>query len=185
MEPFKKTAQELLDEITGMLSVVENGAYTSLVNSVLAAKNVVVAGDGRSRYIVGAFAHRLSRLGRMVTVHGEAAGRSAGRGDVLVAVSLRGGRGPLTALAEAAAKHGALVYAFVGEASSVLASCATHVVAISPQTRTPFEVIAGAGRTSLLAFDEAVTIYLDAVLLGIEQVLGIDTETAAGAAGEE
>ena len=76
MEPFKKLAQELLDEITGMLSVTDVGVYTSLVNNLLAARNVLVAGEGRSRYVMGTFAQRLSRLGRMVTMHGEAVGRA-------------------------------------------------------------------------------------------------------------
>jgi 6-phospho-3-hexuloisomerase len=185
MDPFNKVAQELLDEITGMLSVADAAAYTSLVNNLLSAGNVVVAGDGRSRYVMGTFARRLSQLGRMVSVYGEAAGRSAGKGDLLLAASLVGRRGALTALAESARKQGARVYAFVGEVSSILASHADHVIAIVPQTRTPFESIAGTGRASLLAFDEAVMLYLDAVLLALQELLGIDRETLAEQAGEE
>ncbi|HUW56447.1 MAG TPA: SIS domain-containing protein [Planctomycetota bacterium] len=185
MEPFNKIAQELLDEITGMLSVVEAGTYTSLVNNLLSAKNVVVTGEGRGRYVMGTFARRLSRLGRMVTMQGEAVGRNAGRGDVVLAASLKGERGPLPALAEVARKRGALVYAFVGEASCILASHADYVVTIAPQTRTPFETIAGAGRISTLAFDEALMIYLDVVVTALQDVLGLDAGDVAEAAGED
>lgn len=181
MEPFKKVAQELLNEITGMLSVVNAGSYASLVNDVLAAKNVLVCGDGRSRYVMGTFARRLSGLGRLVGMHGEVVGRPAARGDLVLAASLKGQRGPLSTLAESARQKGARVYAFVGETSSILASHADHVVAITPQTRTPFESIAGAGRASLLAFDEALMIYLDTVLLAVQEVLGIDRDAAEAA----
>jgi len=185
VEPFKKLAQELLDEVTGMLAMTDVGVYTQLVNDLLAARNVVVAGEGRSRYVMGTFAQRLSRLGRMVTVHGEAVGREAGKGDVLLAASLRGRRGPLTTLVEATRKRGALVYTLVGEANCILASHADYVVSIAPQTRTPFEVIAGGGRGSLLAFDEAIMVYLDAVLIALTDVLGIDSKTLGQEAGED
>ena len=185
MEPFNRTAQKLLDEITGMLSVVDAGTYTSLVTNLLSAANVVVTGDGRSRYVMGTFARRLSRLGRTVTMHGEAVGQSAGKGDVVLLASLRGGRGAVVGLAESARKRGALVYAFVGEASCILASHADHVVTIAPQTRTPFETIAGAGRISTLAFDEALMMYLDVVVTALQDVLDIDTEDIVEAAGEE
>jgi D-arabinose 5-phosphate isomerase GutQ len=174
MEPFSKVAQELLDEITGMLSMADPETYTSLVNNVLSAKSVVVAGDGRSRCVMGTFARRLSQMGRMVSVEGESAERTPARGDLLLVASLVGARGTLTALAESARSQGARVCAFVGEISSILASHADYVVAIAPQTRTPFESIAGAGRASLLAFDEALMIYLDAVLLSLQEVLHID-----------
>jgi len=174
MEPFNKVAQELLDEITGMLSMVDPAVYTSLVNNLLSAQNVVVAGDGRSRYVMGTFARRLSRLGRMVTVHGEAVGKKASKGDLLIVASLHGARGTLTALAEGAGKRGALVYTLVGATSSVLASHADYVISIAPQTRTPFESIGGAGRAGTLAFDEAAMVYLDAVLVSLQEVLGID-----------
>jgi|GEM_PF-3646546 6-phospho-3-hexuloisomerase len=177
MEPFSKVAQELLDEITGMLTMVDPGTYTSLVNHLLSAKSVVVAGDGRSRYVMGTFARRLSQMGRTVSVEGESAERSAGRGDILLVASLTGERGALTGLAESARRAGARVCAFVGEISSVLSSHADYVVAIAPQTRTPFESIAGAGRASALAFDEALMIYLDAVLLSLEEVLHADRDT--------
>ncbi len=185
MDSFKKVAQDLLDEVTGMLSLADDAAYTSMVNNLLAAKNVVVAGEGRSRYVTAAFARGLSRLGRMVTVHGEAVGRRATRGDLLVVASLHGARGPLTVLAEAARKRGTLVCAFVGESSSVLASHAHSVIPIAHQTRTPFEVIAGAGAMGLLAFDEALMLYLDVVLLAVQKVLGIDARDVAEAAREE
>ena len=174
MDPFNKVAQELLDEITGMLAMTDPAVYTTLVNNLLSAANVVVAGEGRSRYVMGTFARRFSRLGRMVTMHGEAVGRKAAKGDLLIVASMHGGRGSLTTLAESARKDGSLVYAFVGETSCILASHADWAVAIAPQTRTPFESIAGVGRASSLAFDEAMMIYLDAVLIGLQQVLGID-----------
>jgi len=174
MESFRKVAQELLDEITGMLSMVDPSTYTVIVNDLLSAKNVVVAGEGRSRYVMGTFARRLSLLGRAVTVHGEAVGRPASRGDLLIVGSLHGRRGTLSTLAESARKRGALVVAFVGETSCILASHADHVVAIASQTRTPFESIGGGGRASSLVFDEAMMLYLDAILIALQQILGID-----------
>jgi len=174
MEPFNKVAQELLDEITGMLSMVDAAVYTSLVDDLLGAKNVVVAGDGRSRYVMGTFARRLSRMGRTVTMQGEAVGRQAVKGDLLVVASLRGARGTLSALAEGARRRGARVYAIVGAPSAVLASHADHVISIAPQTRTPFDAIGGSVRVGALPFDEAVMIYLDSLLVALQQVLGID-----------
>ena len=174
MEPFSTVAQELLDEITGMLSMVDPGTYTSLVNNLLSARNVVVAGDGRGRYVMGTFARRLGQMGRMVSLEGESAERPPGRGDLLLVASRTGERGALTGLAESARKEGARVCAFVAEISSLLASHADYVVAIAPQTRTPFESIGGAGDAGLLAFDEALMIYLDAVLLALQKLLPPD-----------
>ena len=104
---------------------------------------------------------------------------------MLLAASLRGRPGPLATLVETTRKRGALVYAFVGETNCILASHADYVVPIAPHTRTPFDVIAGSGRGSLLAFDEAVMIYLDAVLIALGDVLGIDPQTLADRAGDD
>jgi 6-phospho-3-hexuloisomerase len=176
MEPLKRLAQELLDEITGMLSTADNGVYTSFVNNLLTANHVVVAGDGRARWVLGTFVRRMSRLGRSVTLHGESVSRAAGKGDLLIVASLKGARGPLTVLAESARKRGARVYAFVGETSSVLASTADGIIPLAPQTRTPFDSISGGGRASLLAFDEALMIYLDSVVLSTQDILRVATD---------
>ncbi len=171
MEPFKKLAQELLDEITGMLSVADAGAFTSLVDGVLAAKHVVVAGDGRCRFVGGAFVRKLTRMGRSASLQGDASCRAAGKGDILIVATLDGGRGGLTALADSARRRGARVFAVVGEPSSVVAASADAVIALTPQIRTPFESISGGGRASRLAFDDAVMLYLDAVILALQDAL--------------
>jgi 6-phospho-3-hexuloisomerase len=184
MEAFKKIAQQLLDETTGMLSVVEPRDFEMFVDELLRASNVVVTGDGRSRFVLAAFARRLSRVGRLISVHGDAGGRPARRGDVLVAASVTGARGPVVAAVEAAQKRGARICSFVGEASSILASHSNHVVVLSPQTRTPFAV-ASAAQTSLLPFDEALMFFLDATLIAVQTLLKLDPETVAEQAKEE
>ncbi len=70
MESFKTLAQELLNEITGMLSIVEASTFNALVNGLLAARHVSVAGDGRARYVAAAFVRRLTVLGRSASLVG-------------------------------------------------------------------------------------------------------------------
>ncbi len=173
MDSFKRFAQDLLDEITGMLSAADVNTFTSLVNCALAARYIEVAGEGRARYVAAAFVRKLSGLGRAVALHGEAVSRPAGKGDLVIIVSFKGARGPLTSLADAARKRGARVYVLVGESSSVLAASADGVIPISPQSRTPFEAIAGGGRASRLAFDEALLVYLDSVILAMQEMLRV------------
>jgi D-arabinose 5-phosphate isomerase GutQ len=179
MESFKKVAQELLDEMTGMLSVADEKVFTSLVNDLLASKHIVASGSGRSRYVLGTFVRRVSRIGRKAALEGEAVAGRASRGDVLLGARGAGERGPVTALAEQARKRGARVYTFVGETSSLLASHGDYVIPLAPQTRTPFETITNAGRASHLAFDEALLLYLDAALIALQEVMSIDAKLLA------
>ena len=179
MEPFNKVAQELLDEMTATLSMQDTTVYKSLVNHLLSAGNIAVAGMGRTNYVMGAFARRLAQLGRKVSVLGEAAYKRPGKGDVVVVGGLQGSRGPVTVFAESARDHGATVYAIVGEQSSILASVANYVIPLAQHTKTPFGSVGAGERSNLFTFDETAMLYLDVAVRGLQEVLGISPEVLA------
>lgn len=179
MEPFKSAAQQLLNEVTGTLSTVDQGEFQSLVNDLLSAPAIVVAGEGRSAFILQAFARRLALLGRKVSVQGEAVARRAQKGDLLIAAGYGRGRNLVCALAEQARKRGVKVFALVAEPSAVLASHADRTITLAPSARTPFSMVQNPAQASLLTFDEALLILLDVVLVTLHDLLKVDPETVA------
>jgi 6-phospho-3-hexuloisomerase len=92
----------VLAEIQGVLRKVDEADIERLVDRLLAAPRVFVAGEGRSGLMAKAFAMRLMHLGLVVYASGETITPSGGEGDLVVVGSGSGTTGGAVRLAVSA-----------------------------------------------------------------------------------
>lgn len=94
----------ILDELDNTLSQVSDDAAHAFLAKVENAKNIFVAGKGRSGFVANGFAMRLNQLGKSTHVIGESTTPSIAEGDLFIVISGSGSTEHLRLLAEKAKK---------------------------------------------------------------------------------
>jgi len=163
-----------LDGIRTLLEDMDVQAAEGLVQMLVKAKRVFVAGKGRSGYIAQCFAMRLMQMGFDVHVPGEATCSRIKRGDLLVAVSCSGSTMSTVQMARVASEAKAKVVAVTALADSPLAAQADHVVLV-PVTdkivKKRYRYVLGPYNNTL--FEQAMLLYFDAMVYSILERKGI------------
>jgi 6-phospho-3-hexuloisomerase len=131
---FREAAKAVLKEVGRTLDRVDPAAVEHLVQLLVQAKTVFVAGAGRSGLMIRGFAMRLAHLGRSVQVVGDVTTRGIGRGDVLLVASGSGETRGILAMAQSAIEHGAKVGLITIFPDSSLARLAERRVVIPAPT---------------------------------------------------
>lgn len=169
------------DEITAALAKADRDQVRALAETVLAARHVLVTGEGRSGFMAKAFAMRLMHLGVPVHVVGETTTPAVTGGDTVVAVSGSGTTAGTVRVATQAASAGATVHAVTTDPDSPLAGAAATVLVVPAATkyRKPGEAPTIQPLSSL--FDQTTHILLDVVCLLIAQRRGVDNAAARAA----
>ena len=148
-----------------------------LVDLVLDARRVFIAGAGRSGFAVKAFAMRLMHLGFTAFVVGETATPSATAEDVVVIGSGSGETASLVAIAEKAKAIGvriALVTIVPDSSIGRLADARVRIEAPTPKAQRR-------GRTASIQpmgtlFEQTMSILLDSVILRLTERMGVDAD---------
>ena len=163
-----------LDGIGTLLEDMDADAAERLMQMLLKAKRIFVAGKGRSGYIAQCFAMRLMQMGFDVHVPGEATCSRIKRGDLLVAVSCSGTTMSTVQMARTARQVKAQVVAVTALPDSVLAESADHVVVV-PVTgkivKKRYRYVLGPYNNTL--FEQALLLYFDAMVYSILERKGI------------
>lgn len=169
------------DEITAALAAADRKQVRALADTVLAARHVLVTGEGRSGFMAKAFAMRLMHLGINVHVVGETTTPALGPGDTVVAVSGSGTTQGTVRVAAQANTVGGTVHAVTTDPDSPLARAAATVLVVPAATkyRKPGEATTVQPLSSL--FDQTTHILLDVVCLLIAQRRGVDNAAAKAA----
>ncbi len=157
-----ETLDLILGEVTSALAEVDPEEVTQFERAVLAAREVFVAGEGRSGLIARCLAMRLMHLGRRSHVAGETTTPAAKEGDLLVAISASGETRVTRARAEAAHAHGAKVIGVTAAPDSSLAQLADLRLTIPAPAVQQY----GGSR-----FEQAALILLDAVIFRLQSRL--------------
>jgi 6-phospho-3-hexuloisomerase len=168
----------VLAEIQGVLRKVDEADIERLVDRLLAAPRVFVAGEGRSGLMAKAFAMRLMHLGLVVYASGETITPSVGEGDLVVVVSGSGTTGGAVRLAESAGKAGASVFAVTTDPSSPLAGLAADSLVLPAATKYRRADEAPTIQPLSSLFDQATHIALDVVGLAVARRRGVDNQRA-------
>jgi len=170
--PTKKTISEILDEMGRTLGQVSPQGLDRLVEAVLKAGRIYVAGGGRSGLMARAFAMRLMHLGLVTYVVGETTTPSIRSGDLLVSCSASGETQVTVLVSQVAQKAGARVFAITATPDSPMARLAHSTIVIAAPTKhTPAGVGASAQYGGSL-FEQALLVLLDAVSSEIARRLG-------------
>jgi len=170
--PIRKMVNAVLDEMHRTLARVPPEGLERLVEAILKADRVYVAGGGRSGLMARAFAMRLMHLGLMTYVVGETTTPAIRSGDVLVSCSASGETQVTVLVSRVAHDAGARVFAITATPDSPMARLADDVIVIpAPSKRSP----ARAGESLQYGgslFEQALLVLLDALGLDIGRRLG-------------
>jgi 6-phospho-3-hexuloisomerase len=170
--PIKRTVSEILNEIERTLSRVSPDGLERLVEAILAADRIYVAGGGRSGLMARAFAMRLMHLGFVTYVVGETTTPSIRRGDLLVACSASGETQVTITVSRVAQTAGARVFAITATPDSPMARLAAETIVIpAPSKRTPSEDETSHQYGGSL-FEQSLMVLLDATSSELGRRLG-------------
>jgi len=163
-----KIRAKVVDEVQQALAAVDAGEEREFVEAIAAAREVFVTGRGRSGLVGAAFATRLVHLGKRAHVVGEPTTPAISTGDLLIVCSGSGRTRGSLLNAEQAIEAGAQVWAVTQDPLSPLAAAAGHVVRIPP---------VASSQPGASAFEQALLLFLDAVVLRLMARLGETEET--------
>jgi 6-phospho-3-hexuloisomerase len=171
----RQAVQQILTEVGGVLEGVEPQAAARLVEAVVAARRIYVAGEGRSGLIARTFAMRLVHLGLAAYVCGETITPAIGAGDLCVACS-GSGQTPITChRAGQSRQAGARVVAVAAAPGSPLGRDAdVEVILPAPTKVSPKPASRQFGAT---LFEQALLLFLDAIVLLLQERKGASPES--------
>ena len=169
--------REVVREIEKAVAAIAPEEAERLVDLVLDARRVFIAGAGRSGFAVKAFAMRLMHLGFTAFVVGETATPSATAEDVVVIGSGSGETASLVAIAEKAKAIGvriALVTIVPDSSIGRLADARVRIEAPTPKAQRR-------GRTASIQpmgtlFEQTMSVLLDSVILRLTERMGVDAD---------
>jgi len=170
--PIRKAVDDILAEMRQTLAEVSPEGLERLVEAVLQANRIYVAGGGRSGLMARAFAMRLMHLGRVTYVVGDTTTPAIREGDLLVACSASGETHVTVLVSRVAQDAGARVFAVTATPDSPMARLANETIVIpAPSKHTAPE----AGRSLQYGgslFEQALLVLMDALSVEIGRRLG-------------
>jgi 6-phospho-3-hexuloisomerase len=131
MTDYESLANQLLSELTDSLRSVDSESFDSLKRAVVQARQIFVAGKGRSGLQMRAFAMRLMHLGLQVYVVDDVTTPAIGAGDLLVIGSGSGRTASLVSYANRANELKAQVAVITIDPTSPVARAAELVMRIA------------------------------------------------------
>lgn len=167
----------ILEELQVALAAIDEAEAEQLVQAILAANQVFVAGAGRSGLMGRAFAMRLMHAGINAYVVGEIVTPGIGAGDLLIIASGSGETESLAVMARKAKAKGAALAAVTLNPSSTIGSQADVVVKLSGVAKAD----SGSARPTIQPmaslFEQSMLLFYDALILRVMQSGQLDTAT--------
>ncbi|SFF83261.1 3-hexulose-6-phosphate isomerase [Halobacillus alkaliphilus] len=162
---MKQTIQTVSNEISEVLSRIDENQATEVSLSINQAARIFVTGEGRSGLMGKAFAMRLMHGDYPVYVTGETITPSIKDGDLLIAISGSGSTASIYQQALSAQQAGAEIIAITTNPESKLAEISDKqlIVPAATKKRLPIEpeTIQPLGNQ----FDQSLHLLLDAIII--------------------
>lgn len=127
--------QKIIQELQKYAKEIKEEETKEVVTYILQAKNIFVAGAGRSGFAARGFANRLMHLGFSVAFAGEPTAPPIKEGDLLIIGSGSGNTESLAKMAEQAKKTKAKIALVTIDPKSVIANISDAVIIIPGDTR--------------------------------------------------
>ncbi len=170
--------RKIVDELGRTVSQASESEEMALINKILEAKRIFLAGAGRSGLMARGFAMRLMHMGFTVYFAGEVVSPSIDKEDLLIICSGSGATGSLVSMANKCKKIGAQLALVTIAAQSPIGNLADTVITI-PAPTTKIE--GGTGFTSIQPmgslFEQSLLLVLDATILKLMEIKQIDEQT--------
>lgn len=170
--PIQRVIKEILAEMDRGLAEVSPEGLERLVEAVLKADHIYVAGGGRSGLMARAFAMRLMHLGLRTYVVGETTTPAIHSGDLLVSCSASGETQVTVLVSHVAQKAGARVFAITATPDSPMARLSDETIVIPAPSKRSAPSTALSAQYGGSLFEQALLVLLDAVSSEIGRRLG-------------
>jgi 6-phospho-3-hexuloisomerase len=174
---FRDGCKTVLAEIELTLDRVDAEAVEGMVQFLLDAKTVFIAGAGRSGLMIRSFAMRLAHLGRSVQVVGDVTTRGIGPGDVLLVASGSGETRGILAMAQTAAQNGGevgVITIFPESSLARIADCKVFIPAPTPKSQR--ESLETSVQPMGSRFEQSLLITLDVIAMMLMEKLRQSSE---------
>jgi len=116
----KEYTEKIIQELHNNVQHLEDRQLSELVEVIIQARHIFVAGAGRSGLAIKGFANRLMHLGCSVSIVGDITNPHTGEGDLLIIGSGSGETGSLISLSEKAKKNQVKVALITTDAESTI-----------------------------------------------------------------
>ena len=181
MNTMQTIGKSIVQELGQTMGKIAEAQAEALINAMLAAQRIFVAGAGRSGLMVRAFAMRLMHLGFETHVVGETTTPSLCAADFLLIASGSGATGSLVVMAQKAQKIGAKIGLVTIDPQSPIAQLAAMVLTIpapSPKVAqaTGFRSIQPMGSL----FEQCLLLTLDALIMLLMERCGKTADVMFG-----
>jgi 6-phospho-3-hexuloisomerase len=171
---------KILKELIRTTDLISDEEAEKLVNGILEAKKVFVAGAGRSGLMAKSFAMRMMHMGIDAYVAGETVTPNFEEGDMIIFASGSGETKSLVSMAEKAKSLGGTVAALTISPDSTIGKMADMTVKLpgSPkdQSEGDYKTIQPMGSL----FEQTLLLFCDAVILRFMEKKGLDTNKMYG-----
>jgi 6-phospho-3-hexuloisomerase len=168
---------ELIKELQQTGTLILDAEAEKLVNGVLKAKKIFVAGAGRSGLMSKSFAMRMMHMGLDPYVVGETVTPNLEKDDIFIIASGSGETKSLVAMAQKAKSIGATLAAVTISPESTIGQLADIVVKLpgSPKDQEGAQYKTIQPMASL--FEQTLLLFYDAVILRLMEKKGLDSTT--------
>lgn len=161
----REYAIAITDELKSIFQNINEDQLSALMMRIRDADRIFVAGAGRSRLMICAFAMRLMQAGFTAYVVGETVTPGISPNDLLIIASGSGSTGTLTTIAQKCKKIGATLALITASAQSPIGALADCIVEIPTSTskmdasspRTTFQPGGSAFEQSVLLIGDALS----------------------------
>lgn len=165
---------DAIKELETNVAQIDQSQVDNLIKEILKAKKIYVAGAGRSRLMLMAFAMRLMHLGFNAYVVGEIATPAVEPGDLVIMGTGSGETDSLVVMAQKAKKIGASLAVITIYPDSRVGSQADLVIRIngkSGKVATTKTSVQPGGNL----FEQSMLLLLDCMIISLAEVGNIDT----------
>jgi 6-phospho-3-hexuloisomerase len=166
MKTIREIGKQILRELEPTIAHVSDEAAQDLVQAILQARKIFVAGAGRSGLMIKAFAMRLMHIGFDVHVIGETTTPNVTTDDLFIVASGSGATGSLVAMTQKAKGLGVRIGVLTIDHNSPIGNIADLILTIpapSPKVRKEAGFISIQPLGSL--FEQSLLLLLDAITL--------------------
>ncbi|WNS80550.1 6-phospho-3-hexuloisomerase [Domibacillus sp. DTU_2020_1001157_1_SI_ALB_TIR_016] len=168
-----KQLERILQEVHTTAQLIRDEDATQLVNHILEAEKIFVAGAGRSGFMAKSFAMRMMHVGLDPYIVGETITPNVEEGDLFIVGSGSGETKSLVAMAEKAKSIGADVAAITIVPDSSIGQIADIVIEIPAQTKADTSNKSIQPMGSL--FEQSLLLFYDSLILTIMEKRGMNS----------
>ncbi|MFB5089736.1 6-phospho-3-hexuloisomerase [Psychrobacillus sp. PGGUH221] len=170
---------EILDELKRTIDLINDEEAEKLIESILRAKKIFVAGGGRSGFMAKAFVMRMMHVGLDAYVVGETVTPNLEPNDIFIVGSGSGETQSLAAMTKKAKSIGATVVAVTINPDSTIGKLADIQIKIPAQAKA--EGTSGKSIQPMGSlFEQSLLLFYDAVILRFMDKKGLNSDVMYG-----